>query len=224
MSANELFHNIRLPKEVEKGAHGGAMFNTTVTQLSSGDEARNINWSADLQEWDIGYGIQTEVDFYIARAFFKARRGRGYGFRFKDWSDFNVPDVASGLVYETIGLGDGANKDFQSVKTYEPSGPLPYVRTLTRLVDGAYVDSDTGSNVTNTIKIYLNGVLQSSGFTVSTTGLIHFTSAPGMNVIVGLAAEFDIPSRFNVDKFDLSLALFNAGTIQSLPIIEIRDH
>lgn len=221
----ELFHNIRLPKAVEQGAHGGPTFHTTVTTLSSGNEQRNADWSLDLPEWDIGFGIMSAAQFYAVRQFFYARRGMAFAFRFQDWSDYNAPDVSSGLTQEPLGTGNGSNTLFQAIKTYEASGPQPYVRKITRLVDGSYTDPDTGLTVPNTVSVYVNGVLQTLGtsYTLSSTGLVTFASAPGIGASVTYVAQFDCPVRFNVDKFDMSLTLFNAGQIPHLPILGQRE-
>jgi uncharacterized protein (TIGR02217 family) len=61
-------------------------------------------------------------------AFFQARRGKAYGFRFKDWTDYK----ATG---QLLGTGDDAQTQFQRVKHY-PSGSVIEVRTMTKSVAG----------------------------------------------------------------------------------------
>lgn len=214
------FANIRMPEEIEKGAHGGAQFETTIVTMSGGVEQRNIDWQASRQAWDIGYGIQSATDFANVRAFYYARRGSAYAFRFKDWSDYQCSKEPVGSIV------DGVKTIFQIVKTYEAGGPNPYVRNITHPVDGnslAY-DVNTGAiyTVANTIQVFFNNVLQVSGYTVDgNTGLITFTVAPTNGTAVTVTCEFDTPARFDTDNFDLSLELFNAGIAQNLKIIEL---
>jgi len=105
------FQNIRFPTDISYGATGGPKFNTTVLTLSSGHEKRNINWSSVRCEYDVAYGIKTQSQMDDVRDFFYARRGRAYGFRFRDWSDYE-------LVRQSIGSTDTATQTFQVYKRY----------------------------------------------------------------------------------------------------------
>jgi uncharacterized protein (TIGR02217 family) len=84
------FHEVRFPDDIAYGATGGPEFATSVVATASGYEQRNINWSAARGRWDVASGLkkQTQLDTLIA--FFRARKGRAYGFRFKDWTDFKA--------------------------------------------------------------------------------------------------------------------------------------
>lgn len=204
----QAFVEERLPEEVERNAVGGPGFKTIITPLASGHEQRNISWSQARSEWDIGYGIshlkeglgQAYLNEVIG--FFYARYGMAVGFRFKDWTDFEVADG-------TIGVGDGANDEFQAVKLYNESG-ISYARTLSKLVTG-------------TVVVKLDGT-PTVAFSVDVnTGLITMDSPPGVGVVVTLTCEFDIPVRFNVDKLDITAITMDAGLIGNIPIIEVRQ-
>ena len=82
---------------------------------------------------------QAQIDELIA--FFRARRGKAYGFRFKDWTDYKVTG-------ELLGTGDDVKTQFQLAKRY-PSGSLIEVRTITKPVAG-------------TVRVYKDGVEQVS--------------------------------------------------------------
>lgn len=195
------FHDVRLPDDVEQGATGGPAFQTTIIPMSNGTEQRNINWSETQHNWELSYGVQTAEDFAITRAFFFARRGMANSFRFKDWSDYELVD-------EPVGVGDGANRVFQLIKTYETAGPDPYVRRITRPVAG-------------TVVFKVDGVL--TGSTDNGLGVYTLAAAPTNGSVVTADCDFDIPVRFNVDAFALQLQLEDAGSIGSLPVIEVRE-
>lgn len=201
---------MRLPVDVESGVHGGASFLTTIVTTASGLEYRNIDWAASRGRWDCGYGIQSVDDFKAVQEFFYARRGRGYGFRFKDWSDYQSNPAVGIAGFEAIGTGNGVNLVFQLIKTYESAGPLPYVRTVTRPVAG-------------TVVVKVAGVINANWSVDTTTGIVTFTggNAPANLAAVTASFEFDKPVRFDTDFFDMTLALFNAGVLPSLPVIEI---
>lgn len=197
------FHEVRLPEDVERGAAGGPRFSTSVVALSSGYESRVANWSRPRLAWDVGYGVQSYDDLRDVIAFFYARMGRAHGFRFKDWTDFAVESI------QQIGVGDGANKVFPVFKRYS-SGGVDLDRPLTKLVSG-------------TLKVYLNGVLQPSGYSANlNTGVITFTVAPAVAVSVAVTCEFDVPVRFDTDELKITAEAFEVGSVPSIPIVELR--
>lgn len=196
------FDEVRLPEEVEKGAEGGPRFKTSILPLSSGHEKRNVDWVEARGDWDIGYGIQSIENLELVRDFFYARAGRARGFRFKDWSDYTG-------TAQNIGTGDNATVAFQLRKQYT-SGLVTYNRLIYKPVAG-------------TVRIFLNGV-ETFGFTVdTTTGIVTMGVAPGAAVAITATYEFDVPVRFDTDHFRLSLEIFNAGSVPSLPVIELRQ-
>lgn len=154
------FHNVRMPENVEQGATGGPGFHTSILELSSGEEQRNIDWSKQRGNWDVGFGLQPKTLANPIIAFFYARRGKGYGFRFKDWSDFQLDN--------DIGTGDAATTVFQIIKRYS-SGGVDYDRKITRIVNG-------------TLQVYVDDVLKTvvTDYTVNQdTGLLTLGTPPG---------------------------------------------
>ena len=106
------FAEVQFPPEISYGSKGGAMFSTSVISSYSGHEQRNINWSQARARYDIASGIKDEKQRLELIAFFRARRGRAIGFRFKDWSDYTAKN-------QLIGKGDGRRKNFQFLKRYK---------------------------------------------------------------------------------------------------------
>lgn len=197
------FHDVRLPEDVERGAAGGPEFKTTIQQLNSARENRNIDWSRARHSWDIGYGIGDTTVFGVVRRFFYSRRGRGHSFRFKDWSDFELDRAV-------IATGDGSETDFQIVKKYTDAAAT-YSRPLTKIVASTY-------------SVWVNNVLQTetTDYTIDlTTGIVTFLSAVTDTHDIEVECEFDVPVRFDVDKIDVTLELYNKGAIPNLPIIEV---
>jgi ribosomal protein L3 len=122
------FHEVRFPDNIAYGATGGPEFATTVVATGSGHEKRNVNWSEARGRWDVASGLKKQAQIDELIAFFRARRGKAYGFRFKDWTDYK----ATG---QLLGTGDDAQTQFQLVKHY-PSGSVIEVRTITKPVAG----------------------------------------------------------------------------------------
>lgn len=210
------FHNIRLDVDVEYGAIGGPKFNTTVWAASSGHEKRNINWSQVRAEYDIGYGLKTQQEIDSIRDHFYARQGRAHSFPFRDWTDYKIPR-------QVIGVTDGVKADWQIFKRYS-SGGENYDRIITKIVE----DSETASL---TFKIWVNAVQLSAGVGASqyqinkNTGVVTLgsTHASTEGNDIEVECEFNVPVRYDIDLFPVSIDEYNSFSVGSIPLLEVRD-
>lgn len=82
------FHEIRFPTTVARGARGGPERLTQVVTLASGREVRNSRWAHSRRRYDAGFGVTTFDELAEVLAFFEERRGRLYGFRWRDQLDW----------------------------------------------------------------------------------------------------------------------------------------
>jgi len=196
------FHEIRFPDDIAYGATGGPEYLTTVVATASGFEQRNVNWAAARGRWNVASGLKNQNQLNALTAFFRARKGRAYGFRFKDWTDYKA-------FAQSLGTGDGTTKTFQLFKTYA-SGAAGEIRTITKPVQG-------------TVKPYLAGVQQTSGWSINTaTGVLTFVTAPAQGVAVTADFEFDVPVRFDTDSMAVTIEQIDLHQWSDIPIIEIR--
>jgi uncharacterized protein (TIGR02217 family) len=205
------FDEIQFPTSVSYGSSGGPRRLTQVVSLKSGFEERNQSWIYSRHEYDAGMGLRELKHIEQVLAFWEARSGALYGFRWKDWSDFKSGGIASPVACtdQLLGVGNGSNKVFQLTKRYI-SGAREYARPINKPVAG-------------TVLLGLNGVNQLTGWTVdTTTGIVTFGTAPGSGVSVTAGFEFDVPSRFADESLSISLEGWQAGAVQSIRIIEIR--
>ncbi len=157
------FHEVRFPDDISRGARGGPERRTQIVELASGDEERNASWANSRRRYDAAYGIRRADDLAAVVAFFEARNGRLYGFRWKDWADYKscLPSGTPAATDQSIGTGDGATTDFQLVKAYT-SGAQTWSRTITKPVDG-------------TVLVAIDGAEQTTGWSVdTTTGVVSF--------------------------------------------------
>jgi uncharacterized protein (TIGR02217 family) len=205
------FHEIQFPTAIAFHSSGGPERKTEIVTLGSGFEERNAVWANSRRHYDVGYGVKTLDDLHAVIAFFEARAGRLYGFRFKDFADFRscAPSGAVTPLDQSIGTGDGTTTQFQLIKTYT-SGPSTWVRTINKPVAG-------------TVRVAVAGVEQTSGISIdTTTGLVTFDSAPASAAAITAGFEFDTPVRFDTDSLAINLSHFAAGEIPSIPLVEIR--
>jgi uncharacterized protein (TIGR02217 family) len=196
----------RFPDCVAVGATGGPGYSTSIIRVYSGFEQRNINHEQALGEWDVGQAARDPANMAILIAFVRVLKARGHGFRFKDHGDYAVT-VTEGRL-GTTSVGDGTTTAFQLRKLYS-QGALSELRDIKKPV--------------SPIKLYINAVLQSSGYTVDyTTGIVTFAAAPSVGAVLSWAGEFDVPARFGDDRMRLTLIDKNNHEWQQIPIMEIR--
>lgn len=205
------FHELRFPANISYGSSGGPERRTDVVTLRSGSEERNAIWANSRRRYNALYNVRKWSEIETVLAFWEERRGRLYGFRWKDWLDFrSAPHgVAITAFDQQIGVGDGADTDFQLRKTYG-SNFSPWARDIRKPVAG-------------TVRVSIWGVEQMSGWSVdTTTGIVTFSSPPAASAILRAGFEFDVPVRFDADRIEISHSGFELGDIPALPVLEIR--
>jgi uncharacterized protein (TIGR02217 family) len=209
------FHEVTFPLDVALGARGGPERRTEIVTTGSGREERNARWAHARRRWNAGYGVKSLDALSDVVAFFEERRGRLYGFRWRDRLDHS-----SGLLGalpapgdQLLGEGDGENASFQLKKTYG-GVYAPYARPIAKAVAGS-------------IRVAVDGGEKEEGADFdsdSATGLIVFRAGhtPPEGAAITAGFLFDVPVRFDTDFLEVDLAAFAAGEIPSIPVVEIR--
>lgn len=207
------FHEERFPANLSFGSLGGPERRTDVVTLSNGFEERNTPWAHSRRRYDAGVGMRSLEDLEELIAFFEARRGQLFAFRWKDWADYKscsataTPDFDDQL----IGVGDGSRSEFPLLKRYR-SGADTYDRPISKPVLGSVTVGLQGDQKTETIDYALD----------ITNGVISFFDPPTEGTRVTAGFEFDVPVRFDTDRIQTSVASFRAGEVPSVPVVEVR--
>lgn len=190
--------DVRLPIDVERGVQGGPVFRTTIVTLANGDEKRNVEWQVRRGQWNVGYGIQGRDDMESVYDFFHARMGQAYGFRFRDWMDY---EVTAGATLDIA--GQPTKRQLARVHT---DTVRPYIR-------------EVRYPILSTLKVYIDNVI-TAAYTVEPLGVIAFTGGdPGDNVLTTF--EYDVPVRFDTDTLESVLNTYKEGAIPRIPIVEL---
>ena len=206
------FHDVRFPIDISRRATSVVQRRTEVIVLASGHERRNSRWASARRKWQVGYGVKSMDDLHTVIAFFEARRGRLHAFRFRDWADYKScpPLQPPAATDQPIATGDGATTAFQLVKSFTDAAGS-FTRAITRPVDG-------------TVKVAIDGVEQSSGFSVDhATGLVTFATPPASGAVISAGFEFDVPARFDIDELRIDLESFRHGQAPDIEIVEVRE-
>lgn len=206
------FHEVRFPAPLSVGSSGGPERLTEIVSLRNGFEERNSPWRDSRRRYDAGLGVRSLDDLAEVVAFFEARRGQLYGFRWKDWADFKScsPSGRPSALDQRIGTGDGSTRAFALTKAYG-DGADAYPRPIRKPVRGS-------------VSVTVAGVALGEGeFSVDeTTGMVTLGEAPIAGAFVTAGFEFDVPVRFDTDRIAVSVSGFVAGEIPSIPVIEVR--
>lgn len=203
----------RFPEDISYGSTGGPEYKTDVLTTSSGYEQRNINWSSARGRYNVIHGVKSQEQMSVLLSFFRNCYGKAIGFRFKDWSDYQV-------TLQPIANADGDTTTFQLIKNYQ--------------VDNKIVTRKITKPVPNSVRIFfisppkLRGGMDSVYLAQSvaidyTSGIITFATPPKKGEIIYASFEFDIPARFDTDFLNASLDGHNVQSWQDIQIIEIKE-
>jgi uncharacterized protein (TIGR02217 family) len=194
------FHEVQLPPGISRGATGGPAHKTTIVATDAGFEQRNADWSKARGQWDISYGIKTRTDMNTILAFHYARRGRLYGFRYKDWSDFEA------TAQVLIASATGAETTAQLVKTYTDSGGS-YIRTIYKPVATGFQLYDNGSPLASSLN--------------TVTGVVTFSPVTAGHAVTW-TGTFDTPVRFDSDDLRILTQDTDILEVPAINVVELR--
>lgn len=226
--AEVILETPRFPDTISYGSSGGPGFNTSVTTVNSGTEKRNINWIQARHTYDVSFGVRNQEYLNSLIEFFQAMKGKAYGFRYKDWSDYSSSgtDTITGDD-QLIGLGDSTTRsdgtrDFQIIKSYT-LGSQVTDRIINKIVD----------NATLVVKRHGVTMVETTHYTVDyNTGIITFNygQIPLLDSVgdgsdipeeVTCGYFFDVPVRFDTDELSINLEMYEHGTT-NVPLVELR--
>src|SRR5256885_6609410 len=118
------FHEILFPLDIALKSAGGPERNTEIVALGSGREERNARWAHSRRRYDAGYGVKTLDALSQVVAFFEERRGRLYGFRWRDplRHSSSAPGAGPTPLHQGLGTGGGPPP---TVSILQPLGAAP---------------------------------------------------------------------------------------------------
>lgn len=160
-------------------------FNTIIQKAASGLEYRVALQQYPLWDFILSYELlrsDSYAELQTLMAFYVARQGAFDSFLFADPDDSKA---TAQVCYNpsNSNVGDGTNTTFQMMRSY-----------------GGFVEPVQNPNVITSVM--LNGT-PTSAYT-QTSGLITFTTAPGVGVLVTWTGTFYYRTRFLADTIEFS--------------------
>jgi uncharacterized protein (TIGR02217 family) len=217
------FTETQFPPEISQGSSGGPSFSTDIIATVSGFEERSGNWSEERNSFEALHENLNQEDFEAILIFFKAMRGKLYGFRFKDWGDYKSCGINSAIAFDDqiIGSGDGSTVAFQVVKKY--TNGFTYQRDIKKPVSGSVlagiggkqsttnfaVDTSTGVVTFDNITKTITGAVSSAGNTVITAA-IHGLIAGDSVYLSSFTGSW---AGLNAARYTVTAAATNTFTI-----------
>lgn len=195
-------------------------WSTAIVQVDSGAEQVNQRWEHPLYRYMLPEAVRDHTVFEAVKAHWLTMRGPAHTWPFRDPLDFAsvalnkpnfVPTVSA--TDQQIGIGDGAQTQFQLTKTYT-RGSQTYTRQIIL-------------PVVNTVRVSLDGVEQSGSplpWTVSRPGgIVQFDTPPSPGQVVRAGFLFDVVVRFEADdSFDGIVQTYGVGGFADITLIETR--
>lgn len=154
------------------------IFSSKVVKAVSGREIRSYFTPYPVYKIELTFEYLSIEDWKNLGGFFKLQKGKWDWFYFFDVNDNTV-------TAQSFGVGDGTTSTFQLVRSL-----------------GGF--SEPIENLNGTPSIYKDGVLQSSGYTISSTGIVTFTPAPAAATVLTWTGNYYWRVRFDQDEAEFS--------------------
>ena len=188
------------------GVHKKPRFSTLVASHVSGREVRDALYANPIWEFEVTYdGLSSSAGAYpglganslqALMGFFLTMQGQFGTFLYTDPSDNSATS-------QTFATGDGATRTF----------------TFARALGGFLEPVGWVTGVSN---VYLNGTNQSSGWSLTTSNSLVFTSPPAVGVLIGATFAYAFQCRFDADDLDFEEFMQNLWEAKSVKFKSLR--
>ena len=177
------------------------IWRTKVQKATSGKETRAAFQSFPQYKFTLTYellrGGAAYQEYQALLGFYNQRQGAYDDFLFTFAGD-------SAVTAQSFGSGDGATLAFQLVRTL--GGFLEPVQ-----------------NVNGAPAIYSNGVLLSgAAYSLGPTGLVTFTTAPGVGALLSWSGAFYYRCRFAADQYDFEQFYQDFWTLKKVELLSVK--
>lgn len=175
------------------------VWKTKIQEAISGKELRAAFMSYPLWKFSLSYTVlradSVNAELQSLMGFFLARQGMFDSFLYTDPTDKSV-------IGQNFGTGDGTTTAFQLVRSL-----------------GAF--SEPIQNVNGAPTIYVNGTA-TTAFTLGSTGIVTFTTAPAAATALTWTGNFYFRCRFLQDSSDFDNFMNNLWALKKLEFQSIK--
>jgi uncharacterized protein (TIGR02217 family) len=176
-------------------------WNTKIQRSAGGKELRASFFAAPIWRWVLTYELlrqdSTLQEFQTLVGFFNARQGSFDSFLYADPSDHTVTN-------EQFGVGTGTTTAFQLVRSFGGLAPAEAVFDIAAA------------------QIFVNGVLQTTGYAVGPSGVVTFTTAPATGAILTWTGSVYWRVRFDTDAAEFNNFASTLWETKSLALVSVK--
>lgn len=182
------------------------LWDTNVQTAVSGKETRIARQASPRWRWELSYNVLRSAASYNElqqlAGFFNARQGRYDTFLYRDTDDNTVTAQA-------LGQGNGTSTAFPLLRNF-----------------GGFNELILAPQTVSAV--YINSVLQSSGWSVSnwgsaSPGVITFTTPPANNAVITADFSFYFPCRMSEDSVSFSMFLSQHYRVKKFSFISVKN-
>jgi uncharacterized protein (TIGR02217 family) len=174
-------------------------WHTMKQESISGKETRIQLWSFPRYQYQIAFDVlrsNVNAELQSLHGFINSVGGAASPFYYDDPSD----DQATA---QEFGVGDGTTTEYQLVRAF-----------------GGFVEPVQSPK--SGVSIYVGGTLQSSGYTISSSGIVTFVSAPSSGASLSWTGGFYWLCRFDADTVEFSNFLSNLWEAKKLTFTTVK--
>lgn len=210
--------DVVFPPRIAMGAQRRPGWKTSLTQVQSGNEFTNQDWSRARHSYELSFAVRTVSDYDVVVEHFHTMRGRFRKFPFKDILDFRV-EAQRGLLLDD---GDSPTTGYHLAKRYGSAGYF-YDRRITRPAVGTVAIYRTRSSVI--VDVTGSATINySTGWVTFSPGTVHAGD------VLSWAGQFWVPARYDVDELPGLIVDRRPGqngellvSCESIPVVEARE-
>jgi len=213
-------YNAVLPGFFSRGSEAAPVSLVDIARGPTGFEQRRSKRSRRLRRFNLGKDLRDISDIYEVLSFFEVMNGPQHSFAMQNLNDYKSCDPGEQITMldAVIGDGDGATLSYQFKKQY-----------FVTLLDNSTIaiDRTIYLPVSGTVLVAVDGVLltETTDYVVNySTGALDFISAPATGTN-NITAGFHFNEKVRFDTQDLSqiMEYFKAGSVPSIPLVEVID-
>jgi uncharacterized protein (TIGR02217 family) len=181
------------------------VFSTIVASHVSGREVRDALYQNPIWQFELTFdGLDSTSSSYPGLGANSLQSLMGFFLQCQgQFSTFLYVDPTDSAATATFATGDGSTTSF----------------TFSRYM-GAFLEPVGW--VTNVSNVYLNGVNQASGWSLSTPNSLVFGAAPGAGVAIAATFAFAFQCRFDSDDQDFEQFMSNLWKAESVKFKSVR--
>lgn len=191
----------RFPDDISIGATGGPDYLTDITTNKGGWEKRIAYWDTPIYSFECSHALQDNDMMKSLINFFHQSIANVYPFRFKFWIDYAVIQSESYI--------DRVQPNTLKLNKIYPN----FNKRITKVVSG-------------TFKLYANGSLVNSGFSLDIdTGIVTLQNPNDYpdGTVFTFECEFDFWVRLINSGMRASIDYYNINSWNQIEMVEVRE-